>query len=125
VPQYRTLGGGLSAAFQQPIPADMRLAGMRQGLDEVLTMVSHLSGKQIRKVAAELRARHGIEFDSLQQRRLRQIAAIRERGRATSDAQWYLVRSRIDEIEGLEIRSKECEALQRLADAYEFRNAQT
>jgi hypothetical protein len=128
VPEYRALGG-LSAAFRQPVPAGVPLgellAGMRQGLNDVLTMVSHLSGKKIREVAAELRARHGIELDSLQQRRLRRIAAIRERGRVTSEAQWYLVRSRIDEIEGLEIHSKECEALQHLADACEFRNAKS
>jgi hypothetical protein len=95
---------------------------MRQGLDDVLTMISHLSGTQIRAVAAELRSRHSMELDSLQQRRLRRIAAIRERGRVTSEAQWYLVRSRIDEIEGLETHAEECAALQHLADACEFRH---
>ena len=125
VPEYRTLG--LSAAFRRSDPSDVprRLlpAGMRQGLDDVLTMVGHLSGAQIRAVAAELRTRHGIELDSLQERRLRRIAAIRERGRVTSEAQWYLVRSRIDEIEGLGTHAEECVALQHLAHAYEFGHA--
>ena len=125
VPEYRTLE--LSAAFRRTTPAGVPSrslsAGMRQGLDDVLTMVSHLSGAQIRAVAADLHARHGIELDSLQQKRLRRIAAIRERGRVTSQTQWHLVRSRIDEIEGLDARSEECDALQRLADAYEFRHA--
>jgi hypothetical protein len=96
---------------------------MRQGLDDLLTMVSHLPGAQIRAVATELRSRHGIELDSLQQKRLRRIAAIRERGRVTSETQWYLIRSRIDEIEGLDAHLEECGALQRLADTYEFRHA--
>ena len=125
VPEYRVMG--FSAAFQRPVPegAPHRevIAGMRQALDDVLTMVSHLPGTQIRAVAEELRSRHGMELDSLQQRRLRRIAAIRERGRVTSEAQWYLVRSRIDEIEALDTHREECEALRRLADAYEFRHA--
>ena len=124
-PEYRTLG--LTAAFRQPAPADAPsrelVAGMRQGLDDLLTMASHLSGAQLRALASELRTRHGIEFDSLQQRRLRRLAAIRERGRITSDTQWYLVRSRLDEISGLDTHTDECDALQRLADAYEFRHA--
>ena len=125
VPEYRTLR--FTDAFRRPppagVPARSLTAGMRQGLDDVLTMVGHLSGVQIRAVAAELRSRHGMELDSLQQRRLRRIAAIRERGRVASDAQWHLVRSRIDEVEGLDTHAQECEVLQRLADAYEFRHA--
>jgi hypothetical protein len=118
---------GLSAAFSRPppvgVPSRELVAGMRQGLDDLLTMVSHLSGAQIRAVATELRSRHGIELDSLQHKRLRRIAAIRDRGRVTSETQWYLIRSRIDEIEGLEAHAEECDALQSLADAYEFRHA--
>ena len=125
VPEYRGLG--MSAAFSRPPPAGVPsrevVAGMRQRLDDLLTMVSHLSGAQIRAVAMELRARHGIELDSLQQKRLRRISTIRERGRVTSETQWYLIRSRIDEIEGLDAHLEECDALQRLADAYEFRHA--
>ena len=125
VPEYRSLG--LSAAFRRAAPAGVPRrslsAGMRQGLDDVLTMVGHLSGAQIRAVAAELRSRHHMELDSLQQRRLRRVAAVRARGRIASDAQWYLIRSRIDEIEGLDTHAEEREALQHLADAYEFRHA--
>jgi hypothetical protein len=43
-----------------------------------------------------------------------------ERGRVTSEAQWRLLRSRIDEISGLDARVADCAALQNLADAYEF-----
>jgi hypothetical protein len=125
VPEYRSLG--LSAAFRHQPPADVPpcelVAGMRQALDDTLTMVSHLTGAQIRAVATELRTRHGLEFDSLQQKRLRRIASIRERGRVTSETQWYLIRSRIDEIEGSETHSKEWDALRSLSDAYEFRPA--
>ena len=125
VPEYRT--AGFSRAFERPIPAGVprrfAVAGMREALNDFLTMVGHLPGTQLRAVAAELRSQHGVELDSLQQRRLRRLATIRERGRITSEAQWYLVRSRIDEIEALEAHSTECEALQRLADEYEFRHA--
>jgi hypothetical protein len=113
VPEYRTLG--LGAAFRRTSPpgvsARVIVAGMRQGLDDLLTMASHLSCAQLRTLTSELRSRHGIEFDSLQQRRLRRLAAIRERGRITSDSQWYLVRSRLDEISGLDMHVDECDAL--------------
>ena len=121
VPELRTLG--LSAALHRERPGIPPSAGMREALDDLLTMASDLSGAQLRTVADELRTRHGIELDSLQQRRLRRVAAIRERGRITSDGQWYLTRSRIDEIAGFDLHSSECEELQRLADAYEFRHA--
>jgi hypothetical protein len=125
VPEHRTLG--LSAAFSRPPPAGVPsgelVAGMRQGLDDLLTMVSHLSGAQIRAVATELRSRHGIELDSLQHKRLRRIAAIRDRGHITSETQWRVIRSRIDEIEGLDAHLEACGALQRLADTYELRHA--
>ena len=124
VPEYRTLG--LDAAFRRSSPSGVSsrvlVAGMRQGLDDLLTMASHLSGAQLRTLTSELRSGHGIEFDSLQQRRLRRLAAIRGRGRITSDSQWYLVRSRLDEISGLDTHVDECDALQCLADAYEFRH---
>ena len=125
VPEYRSLG--LSAAFSRTPPAGVPsralVAGMRQGLDDALTMVGHLSGAQLRAVAEEIRHRHGIGLDSLQQRRLRRLAAIRDRGRIASESQWYLVRSRIDEIEGLDTHIQECEALQCLTDAYEVPHA--
>ena len=121
VPELRTLG--LSAALQRERPSVRPSAGMREALDDLLTMASDLSGAQLRTLADELRKRHGIELDSLQQRRLRRVAAIRERGGITSDDQWYLIRSRIDEISGFDIHSSEREALQRLADAYEVRHA--
>ena len=125
VPEYRSLE--LRTAFGRPLLENIRppelVAGMRQALDDLLTMVGHLSGGQMRAIAADLRTRHGIELDSLQQKRLRRIASIREQGRVASETQWYLIRSRIDEIEGLEARADECHALQRLADAYEFRPA--
>ena len=123
IPEFQSLG--LSAAFRQSSsagePRRDSVGGMREGLDDLLTMVGQLSGLQMRTVAAELRRRHGLELDSLQTRRLRLIAGVRERGRVTSDAQWYLLRSRIDEISGLDTHVDECEALQHLADAYEFR----
>jgi hypothetical protein len=125
LPQFRAVG--LGASFRRPYPAGVPsrelVAGMRQGLDDLLSMASGLSGAQLRALAAELRARHGLELDSLQHRRLRRIASIRERGSITSDTQWYLVRSRLDEIAGLDTHAEECDALQRLADAYELRHA--
>ena len=124
-PEFRT--SGLGAAFRRPsaagVPSRELVAGMREGLDDLLSMASDLPGAQLRALAVELRSRHGIELDSLQQRRLRRIASIRERGRIASDTQWYLVRSRLDEISGLDTHLEECGALQRLADAYEFRHA--
>jgi hypothetical protein len=126
-PECRTLG--LGAAFRRPppggVPSRALVASMRQGLDDLLTSAGLLSGAQLRRLASELRTRHGIELDSLQQRRLRRIATIRERGRITSDTQCYLVRSRLDEISGLDTHLTECEALQRLADGYEFRHAKS
>ncbi|MFL6543519.1 MAG: hypothetical protein ACJ8I9_10140, partial [Chthoniobacterales bacterium] len=117
-PEYRALG--LGAGFRRPAPAGAPgrslISGIRQGLDDLLTAASHLSGAQLRALATELRTRHGIELDSLQQRRLRRLAAIRERGHITSEDQYYLVRSRVDEIEGLEVHTAECKALQRMAD---------
>ena len=121
VPELRALR--LSAVFDRERTDVRPSAGMRQGLHDLLTMASDLSGAQLRLVAAELRHRHGIELDSLQQRRLARLTIVRDRGRITSDEQWYLVRSRIDEISGFESQSAECEELQRLADGYEFRHA--
>lgn len=125
VPEYRTLG--LGAAFRRSSPSDVSsrvlIAGMRQGLDDLLKMASQLSGAQLRTLTSELRSRHGIEFDSLQEGRLGRLAVIRERRRITSDEEWYLVRSRLDEISGLDAHVDECDALQCIADAYEFRHA--
>jgi hypothetical protein len=125
IPEFRAMG--MSAALRRPVPTGVPsrelAAGWREALNDFLGMLSDLSGAQLRAFAAELRSRHGIELDSLQHRRLGRIAAVRERGRITSDAQFYLLRSRIDEISGFDAHKEECDQLQRLADAYELRHA--
>ena len=63
---------------------------MRQGLDDALTMVSYLSGAQIRAVARSFAVVTAIELDSLQQKRLRRIARHQQASSCQLlTTQWY------------------------------------
>ena len=71
----------LSAAFERPLTKKIsprqRIAGLREGLNDLLTSASLLPAVHLRQLAVELSSRHGLDFDSLQKRRLGRIATVR------------------------------------------------
>ena len=118
---------GLRAAFSRPPPANMpsRLlsAGMRWAGRR-----SHDGQSSFRRT--DTCGRRGTSQSSRHRARLttaeaaRPIAAIGERDHVTCETQWYLIRSRIDEIEGLDSTLPRSATLYSVSrNEYEFRHA--
>ncbi|HET6232648.1 MAG TPA: hypothetical protein VFE05_21415 [Longimicrobiaceae bacterium] len=68
-----------------------------------------------------LRDGAGISLDSLNAKRLARIAKVRQKGKITTDAQYYLLRERIEEVWEDDERQDELHALQALMQDYEDR----
>jgi hypothetical protein len=72
--------------------------GWREARNDCLEACRGLSGAQLRELNARLQAECGVALDSLQGRRLKRLADLRTRGRLSTDEQFRLVETRIDEL---------------------------
>lgn len=95
--------------------------GMREALADNLEDLQDYSGEQLRVLDALLQERAGVRLDGLQQRRLARLAAIRERGRISTEGQFRLVLARVDEVYADPERSGEVAELNGLLAEYETR----
>lgn len=101
------------------------LSELRMVRDDMVAMSEGCTAKQMRWLDTMLRERAGIALDDLHARRLARIAKVRERGRITSETQYYLVREHMELIWSDPAREEEFKALQDIMVAYEDRVVRT
>lgn len=97
------------------------LTEMRMLRDDMVAMSEDCTAEQMRRLDAMLRERAGISLNDLHAKRLARIAKVRERGRITSETQYYLVREHVELIWSDPAREEEFRALQNIMVAYEER----
>lgn len=97
------------------------LSGLRMVRDDMVAMSEGCTAEQMRQLDVMLRKRAGTSLDDLHGRRLARIAKIRERGRITSETQYYLAKEHVEFIWSGPERREEFQALQIMTVAYEER----
>jgi hypothetical protein len=100
-----------------------RLADLRSLQTDLLEALQGYTPSQKRELDGRLRRNAGVGLDTVQARELARIAAVRARGRITSDGQYCLLRGRIEVIWDDPGRAEEYAALRSLTEAYEERAA--
>jgi hypothetical protein len=114
------LGPALSEGLRRAYEArDLR--GLRMARGDMVAMAQAATVAQRRELDAQLQARAGVSLDDMTVRDVQRVDRIRSRGRVSSEEQYYLVRERVEFINGDPTRSAECAELQRLLDAFEPR----
>ena len=93
--------------------------GWREARNDFLEACRGLSGTQMRELSARLQAECGVTLDSLQGRRLKRLAELRARGRLSTDDQYRLVETRIDELGDDSASQEELQELLALLAGYE------
>ena len=77
------------------------LPGLREGIRDMFTMLDMAYRGEARRAAnARLRAVGGAALDVLLAREVKQLAAVRKRGRIRTEAEYHLVRDAVDRAEG-------------------------
>ena len=115
------LVAAIGAAREPQQPFRQRLSGLRQARNDLLEWAGHASGAEMRKLDHHLRSSAGLTLDGLQSQRLAQLATIRNSARITTDEQFRLVYSRVEQIWDDEERREEFDALNRLMGDYDDR----
>jgi glycerol-3-phosphate dehydrogenase len=85
--------------------------------------VQACTAEQRRELDRRLRVEAGVTLDSLLTRRLARVAKLRAQGRLATEAQYYLVRERVEEVWDDPERAEEHAQLQAMVNAYEERVA--
>jgi hypothetical protein len=93
--------------------------GWRETRNDLLEACRGLSGVQLRDLSIRLQAECGVTLDSLQARRLKRLADLRARGRLSTDEQYRLVETRIDELPDDQDAQEELQELLALVDGYD------
>ena len=102
-------------------PFRRRLSGLREWRNLLLEWAGYASGAEMRKLDHHLKSWIGLSLDDLQSKRLARLARIREARRITTDEQFRLVYSRVDQIWDDPERREEFDSLNQLMTAYEER----
>ena len=79
-------------------PTRTVVEGWREARNDLLEATRALSGAQLRELNARLLSECGITLDSIQERRMKRLVDLRARGRLSTDEQYRLVESRIDQL---------------------------
>jgi hypothetical protein len=114
------MASAIRAAAEPAHPYASRFAGLREALADLLEMASYLAAVDLRELDAHVRIRLGVGLDDLQAKRLARIAAIRAKGKITTDEQFRLLKGRHEEISDDPSRAEEAVAIAKLTGAYEF-----
>jgi hypothetical protein len=116
------MAGGFSWAGMLEV-STVNLSGLRSLRTDLLEALQGYTPAQKRELDARLRRNLGVSLDSVQARELARIAAVRARGKITSDDQYYVLRGRMEVIWDDPERIDEFDALQSLTTSYEERAA--
>jgi hypothetical protein len=99
------------------------LTGLRMVRDDMMAMLDADGSGHLRALDVLLRERLGITVDDLRARQRARIAKVRERGRITTEDQYYMIRERVEVIWDDPAKAEEFQALQGMMVAYEDRAA--
>ena len=102
-----------------PIKRSALIAGLEQGLRETPLMLSTLPEAQRRLALKTFRRVVESNAPGFFEREREAIDKIIAREKIKNEREWYLIRHRVDEIEGDASRVSELAALCKLIDAYE------
>jgi hypothetical protein len=97
------------------------LAGLRMAYNDLVEMAQSYSPAQLRQLDGRLRSEAGTSLNDLFAKRNARVKAIRERGRITSDEQYYLVREFFEFMWDDPARRDEASELQELMFKHEQR----
>jgi hypothetical protein len=122
-PALAGLAPAIEAAREPGHPFRQRLSGLREARNDLLEIAGDASGDMQRRLDQRLKSAIGVSLDELQTERLARLAEVREAGRITTDEQFRLVSSRVEQIWDDEERREEFDALNRLMGDYEDRVA--
>ena len=111
----------LEAEREPRQPFRQRLSGLRQARNDLLEWAGYAPAAALRKLDHHLKSSTGLSLDDLQSKRLAQLAKIRTAGRITTDEQFRLVYSRVEQIWDDPERREEFDSLNQLMTAYEER----
>lgn len=122
VPSFAAgLVAAIETAREPRQPFRQRLSGLRQARNDLLEWAGYASGAEMRRLDHHLKSSIGLSLDDLQSARLARLAKIRAADRITTDEQFRLVYSRVEQIWEDEERREEFDALNRLMSNYEDR----
>lgn len=112
---------GMLSEIVEKVYASQSITGMRSVQDELMNMLIGTPADDLRGLDTMLREGAGISLDSLNAKRLARIAKVRQKGTITTEAQYYLLRERIEEVWEDDERQDEFHALQAMMQDYEDR----
>ena len=113
-PESETLAKATTRAYEA-----RNLRGLRMMEGDLGGMLQAASPTQRREVDRLLRERAGTSVSALMERQFAQIRRLRQRGKLTSEQQYYLVREHVDFIADDADRASEAAELYALLEAYE------
>jgi hypothetical protein len=102
-----------------PVKRSALVAGLEQGLRETPLMLSALPEAQRRLALKTFRRVVASNAPGFFEKNRGALDKIVARGKIKNEREWYLIRHRVDEIEGDASRASELTMLYRLMDAYE------
>jgi len=102
---------------------DGSLTGMRMMYNDLVEAAQGYGPDQLRQLDRLLQDQAGVSLEQIFEKRNARIRKIRERGRITTDEQYYLVREYFEFIWDDPSRAEDAQALQSLMSAYEDRKA--
>jgi hypothetical protein len=114
--------GGFSGAMKRAYDqSDLR--GIRMAYNDLVASLEAASASQKRELDAELRLKAGTSIPALFARRFERVARLRQRGKLTSEEQYYLVREYVEFAELDPAMSEDVKLLWDMLHAFEERSA--
>jgi hypothetical protein len=104
------------------ITRSMLVQGLKQGLRDLLLVMNGWPLEYRQSLIRALRQITEGELPAYFSQESQKLARIVGRGRVRSEAEYYLVRHRVDEIEGLEANISEVDTLLKLLDQFEAKH---
>lgn len=95
------------------------LAGLRMATQDFLEMTRHLHSARVTEVDAFLRERGAVSLTEMRRKVWRQIPKILGRGRIRTEAEYYLLAERVNDVDGTDLGAEERARAAELVAAYE------
>ena len=122
VPQMKLVEGveqGIAAAERSGIR--FAQAALRTGLQDVLEMSRDLTPQQVRAVDDRMVASSLPTLTVMRERVWQTVSKVLKRGKCRTDAEYYLVIERINDVGDLTLSTEERERLEQIVGQYEMR----
>lgn len=114
----------LLQASPSRVPLSKILTGLRQGLRETPRMMQSVLAEAPPSLRAEvIEVVNGQKTPAFLEDQAEKARKVLARGSIRNEDEWYLLRWRLDQIEGSSTHRQECELLAKLLDTYESRGS--